>query len=456
MQNSETSRRQVASGNNRSIIQRVATNPSQGLIYPRQDNVGQNPIPKYPPLIIEDETKNYVDGLVGDDDIDSDGEPNSKRLCDNERQKKTRGRVKIKMEFIQNKLRRYTTFSKRKTGIMKKAYELSTLTGTQVMLLVASETGHVYTFATRKLQPMITSESGKALIQTCLNSPDPSPLLTQFPRENPSDQRMSQTGYEEPDLQYSAADDEVKLDILQPQVSEPPSGTMTGIQFTQGNQGIATYINPSNLNEEQPQSQQQPQANQATSKTASSQSVTLQTVPSGSVTAIIAPSASLPPVSTQTIHVQPQSVQPQIIQGQLQMHKLHPQNILLSGNVSSLPPGHIIVNPSQLSGQVVIANSAQVQSSSSNPPSTGSQTHENIIIVPGNGSELAGGTAVQMVYNTPNGLVYASPQSVIQSHGQSSGSETLTIHHPVAQTAGSFQIQQDSQPSTTTTVLQAT
>ncbi|KAJ8366040.1 hypothetical protein SKAU_G00148710 [Synaphobranchus kaupii] len=43
--------------------------------------------------------------------------------------KKTRGRVKIKMEFIDNKLRRYTTFSKRKTGIMKKAYELSTLTG---------------------------------------------------------------------------------------------------------------------------------------------------------------------------------------------------------------------------------------------------------------------------------------------------------------------------------------
>ena len=45
------------------------------------------------------------------------------------------------------------------------AYELSTLTGTQVMLLVASETGHVYTFATRKLQPMITSDTGKALIQ---------------------------------------------------------------------------------------------------------------------------------------------------------------------------------------------------------------------------------------------------------------------------------------------------
>ncbi|MFT7806127.1 serum response factor-like [Arapaima gigas] len=115
--------------------------------------------------------------------------------------KKTRGRVKIKMEFIDNKLRRYTTFSKRKTGIMKKAYELSTLTGTQVLLLVASETGHVYTFATRKLQPMITSETGKALIQTCLNSPD-SP-----PRSDPStDQRMSATGFEETDLTYQVSE----------------------------------------------------------------------------------------------------------------------------------------------------------------------------------------------------------------------------------------------------------
>lgn len=34
--------------------------------------------------------------------------------------KKTRGRVKIEMQYIQNKLRRYTTFSKRKSGIMKK------------------------------------------------------------------------------------------------------------------------------------------------------------------------------------------------------------------------------------------------------------------------------------------------------------------------------------------------
>ena len=37
--------------------------------------------------------------------------------------KKTRGRVKIHMEYIPNKLRRYTTFSKRKSGMMKKVIQ---------------------------------------------------------------------------------------------------------------------------------------------------------------------------------------------------------------------------------------------------------------------------------------------------------------------------------------------
>lgn len=70
---------------------------------------------------------------------------------------------------------------------MKKAYELSTLTGTQVLLLVASETGHVYTFATPKLQPLITKPEGKNLIQACLNAPDTS----QAPPSSQSTSRIS-------------------------------------------------------------------------------------------------------------------------------------------------------------------------------------------------------------------------------------------------------------------------
>lgn len=82
------------------------------------------------------------------------------------------------------------------------AYELSTLTGTQVMLLVASETGHVYTFATPKLQPMITSDAGKALIQTCLHTPDPPQAMSEY------DMRMSASGYEETELSYAINDDD--------------------------------------------------------------------------------------------------------------------------------------------------------------------------------------------------------------------------------------------------------
>lgn len=49
---------------------------------------------------------------------------------------------------------------------------MSTLTGTQVLLLVVSETGLVYTFTTVKLQPIVTKPEGKNLIQACLNAPD--------------------------------------------------------------------------------------------------------------------------------------------------------------------------------------------------------------------------------------------------------------------------------------------
>ncbi|KAI9139845.1 hypothetical protein BKA69DRAFT_1019563, partial [Paraphysoderma sedebokerense] len=78
-------------------------------------------------------------------------------------------RRKIKIEYIGDKNKRNITFSKRKAGLMKKAYELSTLTGTELLLLVASETGHVYSFATPKLQRIITEDEGKGLIQSCLN-----------------------------------------------------------------------------------------------------------------------------------------------------------------------------------------------------------------------------------------------------------------------------------------------
>ncbi|KAJ1936363.1 transcription factor of the MADS box, partial [Linderina macrospora] len=105
------------------------------------------------------------------DDEESEGESEGNSKGDGKDEKRA-GRRKIKIEYIEDKSRRHITFSKRKAGIMKKAFELSTLTGTQVLLLVVSETGLVYTFTTPKLQPIVTKPEGKNLIQACLNAPE--------------------------------------------------------------------------------------------------------------------------------------------------------------------------------------------------------------------------------------------------------------------------------------------
>ncbi|GAA6015707.1 hypothetical protein JCM11491_002453 [Sporobolomyces phaffii] len=102
----------------------------------------------------------------GDDDKDDD-----------------KGRRKIQIEYIEEKSKRHITFSKRKAGIMKKAYELSTLTGTQVLLLVVSESGWVYTFTTDKFKPLVKEDAngelsqGQKLIAACLEGKESMPNL---------------------------------------------------------------------------------------------------------------------------------------------------------------------------------------------------------------------------------------------------------------------------------------
>lgn len=97
-----------------------------------------------------------------------------------------------------------------------------------MLLLVASETGHVYTFATRKLQPMITSETGKALIQTCLNSPDSPPRS-----DNVADQRMSATGFEETDITYQVPENEAGAEE-KVRLTLPPQELYPGLNMAPG------------------------------------------------------------------------------------------------------------------------------------------------------------------------------------------------------------------------------
>ncbi|XP_066931064.1 serum response factor-like [Clytia hemisphaerica] len=372
----------------------------------RAPNAGEINVPAprsfVQPLIV-DETKQYMEGLVPDDDDDGQDDDG----CDKKGSKKTRGRVKIKMEFIQNKLRRYTTFSKRKTGIMKKAYELSTLTGTQVMLLVASETGHVYTFATRKLQPMITSESGKALIQTCLNSPDPSPAQQLTHSDNgilPDSAAVtvlgsSRTvvGNEDPEIAYTTRDEDMKAS----QASSPPIGTINYVNQSGQSYPMTAYIAPT-------------VSNQTTILAPS-----VNNNQSGTTVQLQAP----------TVAAATQNNQPQIISGQLQLHRIHPQNILLTGSSPVLQSNHVILNNSSTTQPVVLDAS---QNASATRHTTSNQ--DVIALVNPDAS-----SRLQMVYSPSGSAVIYTPQGTNLKRANTtniSNADVVALQHtPVIQTS---------------------
>ena len=56
------------------------------------------------------------------------------------------GRGRVVMKRIENKINRQVTFSKRRNGLLKKAYELSVLCDAEVALIVFSSRGKLYEF----------------------------------------------------------------------------------------------------------------------------------------------------------------------------------------------------------------------------------------------------------------------------------------------------------------------
>eukprot|EP00164_Ancoracysta_twista_P001261 GFYU01001658.1.p1 GENE.GFYU01001658.1~~GFYU01001658.1.p1 ORF type:complete len:277 (-),score=86.23 GFYU01001658.1:334-1116(-) len=144
------------------------------------------------------------------------------------RGEKKAGRRKINIEFIDDKIRRHITFSKRKAGIVKKAYELSTLTGAQVLLLVASERGQVYTFATPKLQPLITKPEAKALIEACLNSADPANAASQSGGQAAPQQAQQMPQQQPPQMAQAPVNQHMMQQAMMGQ--QPGHGVPPGIQ----------------------------------------------------------------------------------------------------------------------------------------------------------------------------------------------------------------------------------
>ena len=60
------------------------------------------------------------------------------------------GRGKVELKRIENPTNRQVTFSKRRNGLLKKAFELSILCDAEVALLIFSPTGKAYQFSSHE------------------------------------------------------------------------------------------------------------------------------------------------------------------------------------------------------------------------------------------------------------------------------------------------------------------
>ncbi|XWS69280.1 hypothetical protein CRYUN_Cryun04dG0165500 [Craigia yunnanensis] len=87
--------------------------------------------------------------------------------------KKTKGRQKIEMKKIENEDDRLITFSKRRSGIYKKASELSTLCGAEVGFIVFSPAGKPFSFG----HPSIESVTNRFLNQNPPPNDNTHPLV---------------------------------------------------------------------------------------------------------------------------------------------------------------------------------------------------------------------------------------------------------------------------------------
>ncbi|XP_072956218.1 MADS-box transcription factor 14-like [Typha angustifolia] len=82
------------------------------------------------------------------------------------------GRGRVQLKRIENKINRQVTFSKRRSGLLKKAHEISVLCDAEVALIVFSTRGKLYEYATESSMEKILeryerySYAEKALVST--------------------------------------------------------------------------------------------------------------------------------------------------------------------------------------------------------------------------------------------------------------------------------------------------
>ncbi|KAJ0457087.1 putative transcription factor MADS-type1 family [Helianthus annuus] len=84
-------------------------------------------------------------------------------------------RGKVELKRIENTTSRQVTFTKRRNGLLKKAYELSVLCDAEVAMIIFSQKGKLYDFSSSKYVPLLSlhiylyvSLSLSPYIKTCV------------------------------------------------------------------------------------------------------------------------------------------------------------------------------------------------------------------------------------------------------------------------------------------------
>ncbi|XP_065866566.1 agamous-like MADS-box protein AGL62 [Euphorbia lathyris] len=85
--------------------------------------------------------------------------------------KTSRGRQKIELKKIENESSRFVSFSKRKSGIFRKATEISTLCGAEIAVIIFSQHGKVFSYGEPEVDMLLdrylgTQEAGSSSSQS--------------------------------------------------------------------------------------------------------------------------------------------------------------------------------------------------------------------------------------------------------------------------------------------------
>ncbi|XP_008239493.1 PREDICTED: agamous-like MADS-box protein AGL19 [Prunus mume] len=98
------------------------------------------------------------------------------------------GRGKVELKRIENPTSRQVTFSKRRNGLLKKAFELSVLCDAEVALIILSPSGKIYQFASHDINRTIAMYRNQVSLPESNNSSFRRPTTMKFGSDNENEE----------------------------------------------------------------------------------------------------------------------------------------------------------------------------------------------------------------------------------------------------------------------------